>query len=70
LTPAGIGFVESGVVGLLTLVYGIPQTEALAITLVDRAVSVLSIIVLGSIFYAISPKRRGAGLSTEAPQTA
>jgi glycosyltransferase 2 family protein len=70
LTPAGIGFVESGVVGLLTLVYGIPQTEALAITLVDRAVSVLSIIVLGSIFYAISPKRRGAGLTNEAPQAA
>lgn len=66
LTPAGIGFVESGVVGLLTLVYGIPQTEALAITLVDRAVSVLSIIVLGSIAYAISPKRRGAGVTSEA----
>jgi len=64
LTPAGIGFVESGVVGLLTLVYGIPQTEALAITLVDRAVSVLSIIILGSIAYAISPKRRGAGVTS------
>ena len=65
LTPAGVGFVEGGIVGLLTLVYGIPQTEALAITLVDRTVSVLSIIVLGSIAYAISPKRRGAGLSDE-----
>jgi uncharacterized protein (TIRG00374 family) len=63
LTPAGIGFVESGVVGLLTLVYGVPQTEALAITLVDRTVSVLSIIVIGSIAYAISGKRRGLGLS-------
>ena len=65
LTPAGIGFVEGGIVGLLTLVYGIPQNEALAITLVDRTVSVLSIIVLGSIAYAISPKRRGAGLTNE-----
>ncbi|HEY7524605.1 MAG TPA: lysylphosphatidylglycerol synthase transmembrane domain-containing protein [Candidatus Limnocylindrales bacterium] len=63
LTPAGIGFVETGVVGLLHLVYGVPQTQALAITLVDRAISVLSIIVLGSIAYALSPKRRGAGLS-------
>jgi uncharacterized protein (TIRG00374 family) len=62
LTPAGIGIVETGVVGLLTLVYGVGQTEALAITLVDRAISVLSIIVLGSIVYAISPKRRGGGL--------
>jgi hypothetical protein len=62
LTPAGIGFVEGGVVGLLTIVYGVPQTDALAITLADRAISVLSIIALGSIAYAVSPKRRGAGL--------
>jgi uncharacterized protein (TIRG00374 family) len=62
LTPAGIGIVETGVVGLLTLVYGVGQTEALAITIVDRAISVLSIIVLGSIVYALSPKRRGLGL--------
>jgi uncharacterized protein (TIRG00374 family) len=67
LTPAGIGFVEGGVVGLLTLVYGVPQTEALAITLVDRSISVLSIILLGSIAYAVSPKRRGAGLRGAAP---
>jgi uncharacterized protein (TIRG00374 family) len=63
LTPAGIGFVETGVVGLLHFVYGIPETEALAITLVDRAISVLSIIILGSIAYALSSKRRGAGLA-------
>ncbi|HLX34612.1 MAG TPA: lysylphosphatidylglycerol synthase transmembrane domain-containing protein [Candidatus Limnocylindrales bacterium] len=69
LTPAGIGFVESGVVGLLTIVYGVPQTDALAITLVDRAISVLSIIILGSIAYAISGKRRGQGL-THDPETA
>jgi uncharacterized protein (TIRG00374 family) len=65
LTPAGIGFVESGVVGLLTIVYGVPQTEALAITLVDRALSVLSIIIIGSIAYALSSKRRGAGVDPE-----
>ncbi|MHB8458685.1 MAG: lysylphosphatidylglycerol synthase transmembrane domain-containing protein [Candidatus Limnocylindrales bacterium] len=62
LTPAGIGVVETGVVAVLTVAYGVPQTEALAITLVDRAISVLSIIVIGSIVYAVSPKRRGAGL--------
>lgn len=67
LTPAGIGFVEGAVVGLLTLVYGVGQTEALAIVLVDRAISVLSIIVFGSIAYAVSPKRRGEGLD---PHTA
>jgi uncharacterized protein (TIRG00374 family) len=67
LTPAGIGVVETGVVAVLTLVYGIGQTEALAITLVDRVISVLSIIVLGSIAYWVSPKRRGMGV---APATA
>ncbi len=68
LTPAGIGFVEGGVVGLLTIVYGVAPNDALAITLVDRSISVLSIIVLGSIVYAISPKRRGLGVSA-APAT-
>ena len=62
ITPAGLGFVEGAVVGLLTIVYGVPQTEALAITIVDRTISVLTIILLGTIAYAISPKRRGAGV--------
>jgi uncharacterized protein (TIRG00374 family) len=69
LTPAGIGIVEAGVVGVLTVVYGIGQAEALAITLVDRAISVLSIIVFGSIAYSISSKRRGAGLEGPAGTT-
>jgi uncharacterized protein (TIRG00374 family) len=63
LTPAGIGFVEGGIVGLLTIVYGVSQTDALAITLVDRAISVLTIIILGSILYAVSGKRRGSGVA-------
>jgi uncharacterized protein (TIRG00374 family) len=66
LTPAGIGFVETGAVGILTFIYGVPQTDALAITLVDRTISVLSIIVLGSIAYAVSPKRRGLGVTAAA----
>ncbi|MBI3745595.1 MAG: flippase-like domain-containing protein [Chloroflexi bacterium] len=63
ITPAGLGFVEGAVVGLLTIVYKVPNTEALAITVVDRTISVLTIIILGAIAYAISGKRRGAGLS-------
>jgi uncharacterized protein (TIRG00374 family) len=63
LTPAGIGIVETGVVGLLTIVYGVTPNDALAITVVDRAISVLSIIALGSIAYAISGKRRGTGVA-------
>jgi uncharacterized protein (TIRG00374 family) len=62
LTPGGLGIVETGVVGILRLAYGVPAAAALAITLVDRTISVLSIIVLGSIAYALSPLRRGTGL--------
>jgi uncharacterized membrane protein YbhN (UPF0104 family) len=47
---------------VLTLVYGVSAPQALAITLVDRAISVLSIIIFGSIAYSVSPKRRGLGL--------
>jgi uncharacterized protein (TIRG00374 family) len=61
-TPAGIGVVEAGVVFVLTTVYGISPTEAIAITLVDRVISVLSIIVFGSVAYSVSGKRRGEGL--------
>jgi glycosyltransferase 2 family protein len=62
LTPAGIGVVEAGVVFVLTVVYQIDQSQALAIVLVDRVISVLSIIGFGSIAYWISPKRRGMGV--------
>jgi uncharacterized protein (TIRG00374 family) len=58
-TPAGVGIVEAGIVGILTLAYGVDQTQALTIALVDRSISVLSIIVLGSIAYLVSPKTKG-----------
>ena len=58
-TPAGIGLVEGGMVFVLHSVYNVPQTEALAISLVDRAISVLSVIVVGSIAYVFSSKTRG-----------
>lgn len=58
-TPAGLGVVELGIVGILTVFYGATAEEAGAIVLVDRAISVLSIIVLGGIAYVLSPKTRG-----------
>lgn len=70
LSPAGLGVVELGVVGVLTAAYGVPLTEATTIALVDRAISVLSVIVLGSIAYAFSSKRRGGeqlGTMIESP---
>jgi uncharacterized protein (TIRG00374 family) len=70
LTPAGLGLVELGVVGILTVIYGVDATNATAITLVDRAISVFSIWVFGSIAYVLSPMtrsgvaRRSAGLDS------
>ena len=59
LSPAGLGIVEAGVVGVLTVAYGVPLPEATAIALLDRVISVFSIIVLGSIAYLVSSKPRG-----------
>ncbi|MBA3778683.1 MAG: flippase-like domain-containing protein [Chloroflexi bacterium] len=61
ITPAGIGFVEAAIVTILTLAYGVQPAEAATIALVDRAISVLSVIVLGSIAYVLSPKTKGGG---------
>jgi uncharacterized protein (TIRG00374 family) len=62
LSPAGLGIVEAGIVGVLTVVYGVPLPEATAIALLDRVISVFSVIVVGSILYAVSGKPRGEGL--------
>ena len=72
LSPAGLGLVEAGMVGILVAAYGIPVTEATTIALVDRVISVFSIIVIGSILYVFSDKRKGLGLTTpvEAPSPA
>jgi uncharacterized protein (TIRG00374 family) len=59
LTPAGLGIVEAGVGSILVGLYRATGDEAAAIVLVDRAISVLSIIVLGSILYLVSSKTRG-----------
>lgn len=57
-TPAGLGIVEGGVVYILHTFYGATTTAALAIVLVDRAISVLSVIVFGSIAYVLSNKTK------------
>lgn len=58
-TPAGLGIVELGVVGILTVIYGVDGTNAAAITIVDRAISVLSIVAIGSVVYLLSAKTKG-----------
>jgi len=59
LSPAGLGIVEAGVVGVLHVAYGVPLPEATAIALLDRVISVFSIIIFGSIAYMLSSKPRG-----------
>jgi uncharacterized protein (TIRG00374 family) len=59
LSPAGLGIVEAGVVGVLVVAYKVPLPEATAIALLDRVISVFSVIVLGSIAYVISKKPQG-----------
>jgi uncharacterized protein (TIRG00374 family) len=51
LTPGGLGLVELGVPGLL-MITSLSYTEALSITLVDRAISFLSVIVVGLLVFA------------------
>jgi len=61
LSPAGLGFAQAGVIGVLTVAYKVPLPEATAITILDWVISVLSIIVLGAVLYVVSPMPRGVG---------
>jgi uncharacterized protein (TIRG00374 family) len=53
LTPAGLGFVEFGVVGILTVI-GVTQQTATSIALLDRVIAYWSVIVVGAIVYLIA----------------
>ena len=64
LTPAGFGFVEAGIIGVLYL-YGVSQEPAAAVALVDRGLTIVTVIILGGVFYAFSSKiRRAHGVTT------
>jgi uncharacterized protein (TIRG00374 family) len=67
LSPAGLGFAQAGVIGVLTVAYGIPLAEATAITILDWVISVLSIIVFGAVLYVVSPMPRGMGHIKQPP---
>ena len=70
LSPAGLGFAQAGVIGVLTVAYGVPLPEATAITILDWAISVLSIIVFGAVVYVVSPMPRGMGRIPQPPVAA
>ncbi len=67
LSPAGLGFAQAGVIGVLTVAYGVPLAEATAITILDWVISVLSIIVFGAVVYVVSPMPRGMGRIPQPP---
>jgi uncharacterized protein (TIRG00374 family) len=68
LTPAGFGFVEAGIIGVLYL-YGVPQEPAAAVALVDRGLTVVSVIIFGGILYAFSKTVGRAHGARPAPST-
>jgi len=51
LTPAGFGFVEIAMVYVLTTGFGLAQNDAVAVAVLDRTVSVFSVIVVGAPLY-------------------
>jgi uncharacterized protein (TIRG00374 family) len=63
LTPAGFGFVEIAMVYVLTEGFRLAQHDAIAVAVVDRAVSVLSVIVIGAIVYLRTPHEERVGRS-------
>ena len=54
----------------MTTLYGATTTQAVAITLVDRAISVLSVILFGGIAWVLSSKTKGARSTPTTPTTA
>jgi uncharacterized protein (TIRG00374 family) len=51
-TPGGFGFVEGGLTGLLVLL-GVGHTDAFTLTVVDRSISWLSVVITGGALFAV-----------------
>lgn len=60
-TPAGIGIVEAGSVGILVGIFNMPPESAIALMLLDRLIDIGSLMAGGALLFAISPLRRGKG---------
>lgn len=64
ITPGGLGIVEPGIVGLLTL--SLARSEAVSVVLLDRSISYLSIVLLGGLVFLFYHIGRGRRISTDA----
>jgi len=51
LTPSGLGIVEPGITGLLIL--WVSKSAAVSVTLLDRSISYLSVILIGALFFVL-----------------
>ncbi|GBD10991.1 hypothetical protein HRbin23_00641 [bacterium HR23] len=60
LSPGGLGFVEVGVVGLLALT--LPKETAVAVAVLDRSVSYLSVVAFGGLAFLVYQVRQGIRL--------
>ena len=70
-TPGGFGFVEGGLTGLLVLL-GVGHTDAFTLTVVDRSISWLSVVLTGGALFAVwqsigNRQRKSAGAGVKAP---
>ena len=63
--PGGFGLVETGLIGILLLT-GVSDTDAFTLTVLDRAISWLSIAVLGSIPFVYFALKRPRTVQNEA----
>jgi hypothetical protein len=63
ITPAGLGFVESAIVGILLLAAswglapGVDENVAASVAILDRVISYWSLVVVGIILYFLTRKR-------------
>ena len=63
ITPAGLGFVESAIVGILLLASswglapGVDENVAASVAILDRVISYWSLIVTGIVLYLVTKKR-------------
>lgn len=66
ITPGGLGFVEAGLVGTLSLA-GVPARDALAAVLLYRIVAYWLPLPAGGVAYLLFRRRYGAGRGSETP---
>ena len=59
-TPGGIGAVESGVGGLAVRLSSLTSTAAAALVLIDRAITYVSVILLGAVLFVSRQIIRGS----------